>query len=146
MRYDTLADYHESRMRYTEALLRYTDRHSADEQLIRRLLAPPDLDDSVEALEFWRGRRRRLAWYRLRARREAAQMIVLCERRIGKAVATQLRVPVGRRVAAGVLVAQTRVERWTRTARTVVIATASIVLVMAAIPIIAFAVLLAHVL
>ena len=43
---------------------------STDEELLGRLLAPPDLKDGVESLEYWRRRSRQLPWYRIRARRE----------------------------------------------------------------------------
>jgi hypothetical protein len=46
-------------------------RRSTDDQLLVRLLAPPDLDDGVQSLDYWRGRSRRLPWYRWGARREA---------------------------------------------------------------------------
>jgi hypothetical protein len=51
-------------------------RLGSDEQLLGRLLAPPDLDDGVESLGFWSRRVRQLPCYRLRARREAARMTV----------------------------------------------------------------------
>jgi hypothetical protein len=35
-----------------------------DEQLLVRLRAPPDLDDGVQSLDYWRRRSRRLPWYR----------------------------------------------------------------------------------
>ena len=33
-------------------------RDATDEQLVGRLLAPPDLDDGVESLDYWRRRLR----------------------------------------------------------------------------------------
>jgi hypothetical protein len=36
---------------------------STDEQLLLRLLAPADLDDGVQSLDYWRRRSRRLPWY-----------------------------------------------------------------------------------
>ena len=50
---------------------------STDEQLLGRLLAPPELHDGVESLDYWSRRSRGLPWYRIRARREAVRMTVL---------------------------------------------------------------------
>jgi hypothetical protein len=69
-------------------------RESTDEQLVGRLLAPPDLDDGVEALDYWRRRSRQLPWYRIRARREAVRMTVRWERRVGAAIVSQQRAPL----------------------------------------------------
>jgi hypothetical protein len=89
---------------------------STDEQLLRRLLAPPNLHDGVESLDFWSRRSRRLPWYRIRARREAVQMTVLWEQRVGAALVSQRRASLEARVVAGALVARTRMTRWTRRA------------------------------
>jgi hypothetical protein len=104
---------------------------STDEQLLGRLLAPPDLDDGVESLHFWSRRSRRLPWYRIRARREAVKMTVLWEQRVGAALVSQHRAPLEARVLAGALVARTRMTRWTRRAGIAVLAAVSGVVVLA---------------
>ncbi len=79
-----------------------------------------DFDDAVEALEYWRDRRTRLAWHRRAARREADAMVEAWERRIRRAVVRDPSVPIGQRVEAGVLVLRTRGaivgRRWRRRA------------------------------
>jgi hypothetical protein len=87
---------------------------SADDLLIARLHAPPDLGEGVEALAYWRERRRRLSWYRVGARREAAQMIRRWEERVRGALLSQPGVPMNVRLAAGLLVAQVQLRRWSR--------------------------------
>lgn len=103
---------------------------STDEQLVRRLLAPPDLDDGVESLEYWRRRSWQLPWYRIRARREAVRMTVGWEHRVGAALFAQQRVPIEDRFSAGVLVVRTRLARWTRRARIAALATVTTVVVL----------------
>ena len=49
--------------------------HDADELLVQEMLAPLPLDQARSSLEFWRGRRKVLPFYRLRERREADEMI-----------------------------------------------------------------------
>jgi hypothetical protein len=107
---------------------------STDEQVLGRLLAPPDLADGVESLAFWSRRSRRLPWYRLRARREAARMTVRWEQRVGAALVAQHRVPFEARVSAGALVARTRLARWTRRVGLVVLAAVTAVVVLVTIP------------
>jgi hypothetical protein len=51
-----------------------TDRH-ADDLLLRKMLAPPPLEQARTSLEFWSARRSGLPLYRLRDRREADEMI-----------------------------------------------------------------------
>jgi hypothetical protein len=121
-----------------------TRRDSTDDQLVGRLLAPPDLDDGVESLEYWRRRRQRLPWYRIRARRETTRMIVLWEQRVGAAILSQHRAPLETRVAAGVLVAHTRLARWTRRAGIAVLATVTFVIVILAVLAAAASVFLRH--
>lgn len=116
----------------------------ADEQLLRRLLAPPDLDDGVEALGYWRARSRRLPWYRMSARREAARMTVRWEQRVGAALVAQRGAPVASRVSAGLLIARTRLGRWTRRARIAVVTTVTAAAVLVAVPIAAALVALLH--
>ena len=119
-------------------------RRSTDEQLLVRLLAPPDLDDGVQSLDYWRQRSRRLPWYRWGARREAVRMIVLWEHRVGEALVSQRRASLEARFAAGVLVARTRLARWTRRAGITVFAAVTTVVVLVAIPAVAALVYLLH--
>jgi hypothetical protein len=115
-----------------------------DEQLLVRLRAPPDLDDGVQSLDYWRRRSRRLPWYRWGARREAMRMIVRWEQRVGEALVSQRRAPLEARLAAGVLVARTRLARWTRRAGIVVFAAVTTVVVLVAIPAMAALLYLLH--
>jgi hypothetical protein len=115
---------------------------SADQQLLDRLQAPPDLSDGVQSLGYWRQRRRRLPFYRVRARREAARMTVRWEQRVRAALVTQRRTPIVIRLSAGRLVARTRLRRWARPAA---VALAAIITVaLAAAPLAAAVVLLLH--
>jgi hypothetical protein len=104
-----------------------TGSRSHDDQLVRRLLAPPDLEDGLQSLEYWGGRGRCLPWYRLSARREAARMTARWEQRVRAALIAQRGVPAAIRLSAGLLVAQTRLGRWTRRARLVVLTTVLVV-------------------
>jgi len=110
---------------------------STDEQLLGQLLAPPDLDDGVQSLDFWSRRSRRLPWYRLRARREAVRMTVRWEQRVGAALVSQHRVPLDARVFAGALVARSRLARWTRRVGIVALAAVTTVVVLVTIPAVA---------
>lgn len=87
---------------------------SYDDELLARLHAPPDLDDGLESLLYWRGRRDRLPWYRRRARREAAQMIVVWERRVRAALMHQPAVPLAVRLEGVRLIASGVAGRWFR--------------------------------
>ena len=87
---------------------------SPDDQSLASLLAPPDLGDGIESLHYWRERRRRLPWYRLSARREAALMTVRWEQRVADAMLSQHGAPLALRVRGGLLVARTRARRWGR--------------------------------
>jgi hypothetical protein len=86
----------------------------------RRSLAPAkidamstvDLRDGMESLEYWRGRSKRLAWYRLSARREAQLMTRRWEERVRAAVFSQRGIPLGSRVYAGLLLARIRLQRF----------------------------------
>src|SRR5436305_12386163 len=93
-----------------------TGSRLVDDRLLRGALAPPDLDDGVEALGYWRARSRRLPWYRISARREASRMAVCWEKRVAAALVAQSGAPVARRLVAGLLVARARLVRWTRRA------------------------------
>src|SRR5436309_6960494 len=112
-----------------------TGSRFADEQLLRRLLAPPDLNDGVEALGYWRARSRRLPWYRIRARREASRMTMSWEQRVGAALVAQSGVPVASRLSAGLFLARTRLGRWTRRARVAVVAIVTVAAVLVAVPV-----------
>jgi hypothetical protein len=107
---------------------------STDEQLLVRLLAPSDLDDAVQPLDYWRRRSRQLPWIRWGVRREAGRMIVRWEHRASEALVLQRRAPLEARLAAGALVARTRLARWTRRARIAVVAAVTTVVVLVAIP------------
>jgi hypothetical protein len=104
-----------------------TGSRSDDDQLVRRLLAPPDLEDGVQSLEYWGGRSRHLPWYRLSARREAARMTASWEQRVRTALIAQRGVPAALRLSAGLVVAQTRLGRWTRRARIVLLTIVAVV-------------------
>ena len=108
-----------------------------DEQLLRQLLAPPDLDDGAQSLDYWRRRSRQLPWCRFRARREAVRMTSRWEQRVSAALVSQHRAPLDARLSAGVLLARTRLARWTRRARTAVLAAVMTVLVLVAVPAVA---------
>jgi hypothetical protein len=115
---------------------------SPDDQLLISLQGPPDLRLGVDSLAYWRERRRRLSWYRVRARREASRMILTWEQRVRGALVSQRGVPIELRVSAGVLLAQTVLRRWGRRAGIAI--TATIVVAFLAAPLIASAVFLAH--
>ena len=121
-------------------------RKSKDEQLLRQLLAPPDLDDGVESLNYWHRRSRRLSWWRIRARREAVRMTILWEQRVGAALVSQRWTPLEVRSSAAVLVARTRVARWTRRAAITVLAMVMTIVVFAAVQVAAALEYLLHVL
>jgi hypothetical protein len=110
---------------------------STDEKLLGRLLAPPQLEDGVESLEYWSRRSRQLPWYRIRARREAGRMTVCWEQRVAAALVSRDRAPFESRLSAGVLVARTRLTRWTRRVGLVVVATVTSVVVLVTIPAVA---------
>jgi len=118
---------------------------STGEQLLGRLLAPPDLDDGVESLEYWRRRRQQLPWWRVRARREAVRMTIRWEQRVGAALVSRgNQAPLEARLSAGALVARTRLARWTRRARIAVLTTVTTVVLLLAIPAVAALAYLLH--
>jgi hypothetical protein len=119
-------------------------RGSGDEQLLGRLLAPPDLDDGAESLDYWHRRCRRLSWWRVRARREAVRMTIRWEQRVGAALVSQHWTPLEARTSAAVLVARTRLARWTRRAGIAVLAMVMTVVVVAAVQIAAALLYLLH--
>lgn len=87
---------------------------TSDDQLLARLQSAPELSDGVESLAYWHDRRSRLAWYRIRARREAARMILRWEDRVRDAMLSQSAVPIAARFGAGLLLARTHFRRWRR--------------------------------
>jgi hypothetical protein len=103
---------------------------SSDDQLLARLQAPPDLSDGLDSLTYWRGRRERLPWYRRRARREAARMVVVWERRVRSALVRQPGVPLASRFLAVRLLAAAPLRRVARRAAFVAVGTALLVFVM----------------
>lgn len=50
--------------------------------LVRRMLAPPPLDDARDSLEYWQRRRRSLPLYRYGARREAREIAARWQERV----------------------------------------------------------------
>ena len=88
--------------------------------LIERHSLACDFGDGVEALEYWRTRRARLAWHKRAARREADLMIDSWERRLRYAVLLDPALPLGQRIEGGLLVVRTRGaivgRRWRRRA------------------------------
>jgi len=119
---------------------------STDEQLLARLLAPPDLDDGVASLDYWHRRCGNLSWWRMRARGEAVRMTIRWERRVGAALVSQDGTPLEARTSAAVLLARTRLARWTRRAGIALLAVVMTVVVFAAVQISAALVYLVHVL
>ncbi len=89
-------------------------RASSDDRLLARVQTPPDLREGVESLAYWLERRQRLPLYRIRARREAEEMVVRWEQRVRIAILSQPRVPIRTRTSAAVLLARTRLRRWNR--------------------------------
>jgi hypothetical protein len=123
-----------------------SQRGSTDEQLLGRLLAPPDLDDGIESLDYWRRRCRNLSWWRIRARREAVGMTIRWEQRVGAALVSQHWTPLEVRTSAAALVARTRLARWSRRARIAVLAMVMTLVVFAAVHVAAALEYLLHVL
>jgi hypothetical protein len=113
---------------------------SADDRLLARLQAPPDLREGTRSLAYWYERRQGLSWYRVRARREALRMILRWERRVRDAMLSQPGVPMAVRASAGLLVARTRIGRWSR--RFTVVATVLLTVSLMAAPFVLALVLL----
>lgn len=104
---------------------------SRDDELLARLQAPPDLSDGLDSLAYWRGRRERLPWHRRRARREAARMVVVWERRVRAAMLRQRGVPLASRFLAVRLLASGPLRRSARRAGFAVALAATTLLVLA---------------
>jgi hypothetical protein len=87
---------------------------SRDDELLARLQAPPDLSEGLDSLAYWRGRRERLPWYRRRAKREAARMVFVWERRVRAAMLRQRGAPLASRFLAVRLLAGGPLRRFAR--------------------------------
>jgi hypothetical protein len=111
---------------------------------LAELLAPPALDDGIQSLTYWRDRRRRLPWYRISARREAARMMLRWERRVAAGLLAQRELRASTSLRATLLLARTRIARWGHRAKIAVLATVSIVLAIVVVPVIVSLVLLLH--
>ena len=117
---------------------------SADDRLLAQLQAPPDLSEGLQSLSYWHQRRQRVAWYRFGARREATRMILRWEHRVRDAMLFQRGVPIAVRTSAGLLIARTRLWRWSR--RAAIAVTALVTATLVAAPVVAAVALVAHVL
>jgi hypothetical protein len=71
-------------------------------------------------------------------------MIVRWEHRVGEALVSQRRAPLEARLAAGVLVARTRLARWTRCAGIALFAAVTTVVVLVAVRAVAALAYLSH--
>jgi hypothetical protein len=98
----------------------------------------------MQSLAYWHQRRQQLAWYRIRSRREAATMILRWEQRVRGAMLFQPGVPIAVRTSAGLLIARTRLRRWSR--RAAIAGMAAIGVTILAAPLIAVVVLLTQIL
>ena len=105
---------------------------SRDDELLARLQAPPDLSDGLDSLAYWRGRRERLPWYRRRAQREAARMVVVWERRVRAAMLRQRGAPLASRFLAARLLASGPLRRSARRAFAVAATTLLVIAMMPA--------------
>jgi hypothetical protein len=113
-----------------------------DEQLLARLHSPPDLRDGIESLAYWHERRKRVSWYRIRARREASQMAARWEERVRGALVRQRGVAFETRVSAGLMLGRIVLRRWGR--RLALVVTATIALAVMAAPLLGALVLLSQ--
>ena len=104
---------------------------SYDDELLARVQAPPDLSDGLDSLAYWRCRRERLPWYRRRAKREAARMVFVWERRVRAAMLRQRGASLASRFLAARLLASGPLRRSARRAGFALAATTFGVLVMA---------------
>ena len=102
-----------------------------DDELLARLQAPPDLSDGLDSLAYWRGRRERLPWYRRRAKREAARMVVVWERRVRAAMLRQRAAPLTSRFLAARLLVSGPLRRCARRVGFAVAATTILVFAVA---------------
>ncbi|HYZ30598.1 MAG TPA: hypothetical protein VE570_16160 [Thermoleophilaceae bacterium] len=116
---------------------------SPDDVLLKRLQAPPDLRDGIESLRYWRERSERLAWYRVRARREARVMSKRWEKRVRAALLARRGTPLGTRVSAALLLGRISLERIN--SRAVLVAAAAFVVGVALVPVVVTLFLLAQI-
>jgi hypothetical protein len=107
---------------------------SGDDELLARLQAPPDLSDGLDSLAYWRGRRERLPWYRRRAKREAARMVFVWERRVRAAMLRQRGAPLASRFLAARILASGPLRRSARRAGFAVAVAVTTLLVLAMAP------------
>jgi hypothetical protein len=120
-----------------------TTSAASDDRLLARLQSPPDLSEGIEALDYWRARRARLAWYRVGARREAAVMTDRWERRVRDALFSQRGVSLRVRASAGLMLIGMGVGR--RRSRALVRLLGVAVVAMLALPIVATVALLVQI-
>ena len=71
-------------------------------------------------------------------------MIIRWEQRVGAALVAQRGAPLANRLSAGLLVARTRMGRWTRRARIALVATVTVAVALVAVPAAAAMVFLLH--
>ena len=71
-------------------------------------------------------------------------MTACWDQRVGAALVSQQRAPLEARLSAGVLLARARLTRWTRRARTAVLAAVTTALVLVTVPAVAALVYLLH--
>jgi hypothetical protein len=93
-----------------------------------------DLMDEIESLEYWRGRRRRLSWYRFAARREAKVMTRRWEQRVREAVLSQPGASFASRVGAGLLLARIGLQRFRFRAKLVAMTLAAVAVAVLLVP------------
>jgi hypothetical protein len=83
------------------------------------------LSERVESLAYWHGRRARLPWYRVGARREAERMVRAWEGRVRSAIVRDPAAPFRVRADAALLVARARCRSYGRRARNGAVALAA---------------------
>lgn len=107
---------------------------SRDDELLARLQAPPDLSEGLDSLAYWRSRRERLPWYRRGAKREAARMVFVWERRVRAAMLRQRGAPLASRFLAARLLASGPLRRCARRAGVAATVAATTLLLLAVAP------------
>ena len=101
----------------------------ADERLLRRLDAPPPLDEALETRRYWHARVRSLPWHRRAERREAAELAARWDDRVRTAARRELIVAPAPAVRA---LLELRRARFGRAARRVAVAGVAGVLALGA--------------
>jgi hypothetical protein len=104
---------------------------------VAHVQSTPELSDGVESLHYWRDRQERLSWYNVRARREAARMIIRVEDRLRETLFYHPSAPMAARLSAGVMIARGRFGRWKRKAKRGAAAVVGLSIAIIAIPLIA---------